>query len=439
MKYLTITIIVVIAGFFIYLLQLLQLKHTSFISARPSLDHGVKFAEFLETSRQNTKDTITTAVNARTFLVIGGNGFTGGYLVEDLLQRGASRVRILSRKGRPSKLSSVAAHAAEKGQLVWEKGSMSDSAAVIKAVNGMEVVYLLAAHYGSPTFSRYGEWSDRKTKEVNIDGTKIVVEACQNSPTTKLLVYTSSSDVVFDRQDSVNRTEAETNYPKDPACHYLRTKGKGEEALLLANDPKGSNGGLTTVALRPSGIYGPGEDFFMPKVVEPGWMMKKIGLGAFFYFDKSHVSDMIFVYNLILAEELVLAKWVQDQNKNQPSIVGGNAYFITDGQAVNLAAWEAWQPVFSRLEIPLHHWLWIPSPILRFIATWSEWLLHKFREAGLFDAAPMLTEHEAWRATTTVHHSIDKAKEHFNYVPIVNTTVGMDWLGEEMVRRYENL
>ena len=415
------------------LLYLVQLKHTTFVSTPPSLDHGSEFAEFLATARANTPS-ITNSVQSKTFLVIGGNGFTGGYLVEDLLQRGAVQVRILSRKGQPSKVSKVAAQAAQRGQLVWFKGSMNDARAVAEAVQDVHVVYLLAAHYGSPTFSRYGDWSDRKTKEVNIQGTQLVVDACKASPSTRLLVYTSSSDVVFDRTASVNRTEDTTHYPSNPSCHYLRTKGQGEHALLQANDPTGEQGGLTTVALRPSVIYGPGEDFFMPKVVAPGWMTKSIGLGAFFYFDQTHVSDMIFVYNLILAEELVLTTWERD-----PLVVGGQAYFITDGQAVNLAAWEAWRPVFDRLQIPLRRWLWIPTPVLVFIATWSEWLLHHLRELGVCDVAPMLTEHEAWRATTTMHHSIEKAKQHLNYVPLVNTSVGMGWLGEEMVRRYAGL
>lgn len=420
------------------LIYLAQLKLATFTAVRPSPNHGVEFAQFLNNARTATPS-ITSSVAQRTFLVIGGNGFTGSYLVEDLLQRGASHVRILSRKGQPATLSTVAALAAQKGQLTWITGSMNDPQAVGQAVQDMEVVYLLAAHYGSPTFSRYGEWSDRKTKQVNIEGTRLVVDTCAQSPTTTLLVYTSSSDVVFDRIDSLNRTEAATAYPTNPTCHYLRTKGHGERALLEANDPLGPNGGLTTVALRPSGIYGPGEDFFMPKVVAPGWMMKNLGLGAFFYFDQDQISDMIFVYNLILAEELVLTQWAADQKHGQKSVVGGNAYFITDGQAVNLAAWEAWRPVFQRLAIPLRRWLWIPSPVLRWIATWSEWLLHRLREAGVCDVAPMLTEHEAWRATTTMHHSIDKAREHLNYVPLVNTTVGMDWLGEEMARRYQDL
>ena len=145
----------------------------------------------------------------------------------------------------------------------------------------MNVVFLLAAHYGSPTFSRYGDWSDRKTRSVNVDGTRNVVEACQLSTITKLLVYTSSSDVVFNRINSVNRTEATTDYPSDATCHYLRTKGEGEKALLAA-----SSSTLTTVALRPSGIYGPGENFFMPKVVAPGFLLRHIGtkINYFFFF-----------------------------------------------------------------------------------------------------------------------------------------------------------
>ena len=408
------------------LIYLVQLKVTTFLSIKPSLIHTPLFEEFLQKTRRDTSSRLTPSVQNKQFLVIGGNGFTGGYLVEDLLQRGAAHVRILSRRGRPAELSNICKSAAENGRLAWIRGDLTLKKDVAIAVDGMDVVFLLAAHYGSPTFSRYGDWSAGKTRSVNVDGTRNVVEACQLSNRTKLLVYTSSSDVVFNRVDSVNRTEATTDSPPDATCHYLRTKGEGEKALLAASGPT-----LTTVALRPSGIYGPGENFFMPKVVAPGYLLRSVGIGAFFFFDENHISDMIFVYNLILAELSVVASFDAGVVN-----VGGEAFFITDDQAVNLAAWEAWRPVFDRLNVPLRRWLRIPPAALRWVATWSEWLLWQLRERGVCDVAPLLTEHESWRATTTMHHDITKAKKMLNYRPIVNTTEGMEWLGEEMSRRY---
>ena len=51
----------------------------------------------------------------------------------------------------------------------------------------------------------------------------------------------------------------------------------------------------------------------------------------------------------------------------------------------------------------------------------------------------MLTEHEGWRATTTMHHDITKAKERLQYMPVVSTEEGMVWLGKEMKERYRDL
>ena len=157
------------------------------------------------------------------------------------------------------------------------------------------------------------------------------------------------------------------------------------------------------------------------------------GIGAFFYFDEKHISDMIFVYNLILAELSTVASFDAGVK------IGGQAYFITDDEAVNLAAWEAWRPVFDALNVPLRRWMKIPSPMLRWFATWSEYVLYKLREAGVCNIAPMLTEHEAWRATTTMHHDVTKAKYELSYQPVVNTKGGMYWLGEEMKSRYKDL
>jgi nucleoside-diphosphate-sugar epimerase len=429
------SICTIVAAIFIYLVQL---KWNTFITTSPSLNHNQEFSDFLKETRETSTKALNPAVSTHNFLVIGGNGFTGGYLVEDLIQRGAKHVKILSRKGKPSKskLSTIITNAYDNKRVSWIKGSMTNVESVTLAVKDTDVVFLVAAHYGSPTFSRYGDWSAKKTTQVNVEGTNIVVKACQQSATTQLLIYTSSSDVVFDRsgKNSVNRTEANTYYPlsnsSEATCHYIRSKGLGEKRLLEANGDL-----LTTVALRPSGIYGPKEDFFMPKVVAPGFLTRNIGLGTFFYFDTTHVSDMIFVYNLILAELNVVERYYSGHKKD----IGGEAFFITDGDAVNLAAWEAWVPVFHALDIPLKRWLWIPPSALRFTATWSEWVLYKLRDIGLCNIAPMLTEHEGWRATTTMHHDITKAKEKLQYMPVVSTEEGMVWLGKEMKERYRDL
>ena len=120
------------------LIYLVQLKATMFLNIKPSLNHTPLFQQFLSDTRHKTSARLNPSVVDKSFLVIGGNGFTGSYLVEDLLQRGAAHVRILSRRGRPSALSDVCMSAADHGRLTWIRGDLTKKKDVVTAVHGKE-------------------------------------------------------------------------------------------------------------------------------------------------------------------------------------------------------------------------------------------------------------------------------------------------------------
>jgi len=86
-----------------------------------------------------------------------------------------------------------------------------------------------------------------------VDGTKAVISAAQSLGIRKL-VYTSSAAVVYDGSNLVDVDER-VPYPKKALDPYTESKAKAEEMVLNANGEKG----LLTVALRPAGIFGPGD------------------------------------------------------------------------------------------------------------------------------------------------------------------------------------
>lgn len=86
--------------------------------------------------------------------------------------------------------------------------------------------------------------------KVNVEGTKTIIAAAQATGVKKL-VFTSSAGTVFNGN---NLTNIDERYPAPEKAMdaYNETKLKAEQAVLAAN----GQGGLLTVALRPSGIFG---------------------------------------------------------------------------------------------------------------------------------------------------------------------------------------
>lgn len=90
-------------------------------------------------------------------------------------------------------------------------------------------------------------------EKVNVEGTGIVIEACKAAGVPKL-VYTSSAGVIYSGRENLINADERIEYPKVALDAYNETKARAEQLVLEANDDK-----LLTCALRPSGIFGPGD------------------------------------------------------------------------------------------------------------------------------------------------------------------------------------
>ena len=119
------------------------------------------------------------------YLVTGGAGFVGSYLVRFLLDRG-ERVRVLDNfsTGKRENLDEVAADV----ELV--EGDLNDAEAVAKAVRDMEFVLHEAA---IPSVPRSVE-NPIESHEANASGTLVLLQAARNAGVGRL-VYASSSSV----------------------------------------------------------------------------------------------------------------------------------------------------------------------------------------------------------------------------------------------------
>lgn len=152
-------------------------------------------------------------------VLIGGNGFVGRHLAQDLLQRGA-RVRIAARN--PEKALSVKP-LANLGQLQFARCNVRDAHSLRAALAGADAVVYLVGTFG------------KDARLLHADAARVAAEAAAASGASAF-VYLSSL-----------AADAESDGV------YASTKALGEQAVLAAF-PKAT-------VLRPSVIFGQDDQF----------------------------------------------------------------------------------------------------------------------------------------------------------------------------------
>jgi uncharacterized protein YbjT (DUF2867 family) len=152
-------------------------------------------------------------------LVTGGTGFVGSHLIRKMRQEGIP-VRAVVRK--PEKAQALRDLGVEV-----VPGDVSDKASLEKAVPGVErVVHLVGIIQEAPGATFQG---------VHVDGTRNLMEAARKAGVRHVLFQSALG----------TRANA--------TSHYHRTKWEAEELVR--------NSGIPSTVLRPSLIYGPGDQF----------------------------------------------------------------------------------------------------------------------------------------------------------------------------------
>lgn len=167
-------------------------------------------------------------------LVTGGGGRLGNVLVRRLLENG-KEVRVLEPGGLPESLIGLA--------IDFVSGSVLDAGDVARAVDGVDVVYHLAAKIDlSPK-------KDPLMVRLNVEGTRNIADACLAR--NLRLVHTSSHHALVREPLDQPLTE-EKPLALDEKCEYHRSKAIGETIVLDACDR-----GLDAVIVNPGSMIGP--------------------------------------------------------------------------------------------------------------------------------------------------------------------------------------
>ncbi|CAM8970537.1 unnamed protein product [Rhodiola kirilowii] len=358
-------------------------------------------------------------------VVTGGRGFAARHLVEMLIRYEVFSVRIAdlppSIKLEPHEGNGLLGEALKSGRAQYVSFDLRDKAQVVKAIEGCEVVFHMAAPDSSIN-------NHQLHYSVNVIGTKNVIDACVELK-VKRLIHTSSPSVVFDGVNSIFNGDESLPYPAKHNDSYSATKAEGEALVLKAN---GSNG-LLTCCIRPSSIFGPGDRLLVPSLVTAAREGKSkasmfyhdftfLPLSAdcsFIIGDGNNLYDFTYVENVAHAH--VCAERALASAEDVAERAAGQAYFITNMEPIKF--WEFVSLILEGLGYERPR-IKIPAAVIMPIAHMVE-LLYKF--LGPYGMkVPQLTPSRVRLLSCSRTFSCSKAKERLGYTPLVSVKEGLD-------------
>jgi UDP-glucose 4-epimerase len=190
-------------------------------------------------------------IKGNRFLVIGGAGFIGSHLVEQLLAEGAAQVRVYDNFSRGTRANLEQALQDSRAEVFADGGDILHRDTLLRAMAGMDGVFHLAALW----LLQCHEYP-RSAFEVNVAGTMNVIEAVIASG-VKRLVFSSSASVYGDAVTE----PMEEDHPFNCQEFYGASKVCGEMLLrALHNREQSKGGGFEYVGLRYMNVYGARQD-----------------------------------------------------------------------------------------------------------------------------------------------------------------------------------
>lgn len=235
-------------------------------------------------------------------LVIGGAGFVGSHIVDQLLEEPVAKVTVLDNFVRGTRENLAEAAQDERVQVV--DGSVLDRELLDELMADAQYVFHLAALW---LFECVHE--PRKALEHNVVGTFNVVEAAQQAGVRKV-VYSSSASVYGDALFTPMTEE----HPFNNRTMYGATKIAGEQFFRAFHEQHG----LDYAGLRYMNVYGPRMDYQGTYVSVIMKVLDKIDAGEppVIFGDGSQAYDFIHVGDVARCNILAMKSEATDANYN---------------------------------------------------------------------------------------------------------------------------
>ncbi len=275
--------------------------------------------------------------------VTGGSGFVGRNLIRALVGSGCE-VRALARCNRTAgKVESVGATPV--------LGDLDDFDSMQLAMQGCDVVFHAAA--------LVDEWGPVETfNHANVLGTAHVLKAAETAGVPRL-VHVSTEAVYADWHTPLVNLDERTPKPANPLPRYPASKSRAEDLVLEANRDS-----LQTIIIRPRLIWGLDDTSVLPQ------LLAAVHSGRFAWVDGGRtLTSTCHVSNVV--EGALLAA---GQGR------GGETYFLTDGEPVELREFITAVLETQGVKAPDKSF---PGWLARRAAVASEWTWENMRLRGV--------------------------------------------------------
>lgn len=331
-------------------------------------------------------------------VVIGGCGFLGHHIVNQLVESYDAQVTVFDLKTDRNQNPAATYHDID----ITSQGVVQTAFAKTRPN--------IVIHTASPAFVGDEGKNKELYRRVNVDGTRNLVE-CAGEVGVKAFIYTSSASVLHDSiHDLVN---ADERWPVLRAPqqkeYYSETKGIAEQIVLDANRKYGD---MLTVSVRPAVMFGEGDVQVVPGLLKAYYGgQTKFQLG-----DNDNLYDFTYVGNVAYAHILAAIALMNTHSlKTRPldhENVDGEAFNITNGSP--LYFWDfarlVWKAAGDQTQ-PCQVWV-IPRDFGLKVAYSMEWL---YWLAG--GRKPNLSWKVFNYSTMTRYFNIDKARIRLGYRP----------------------
>lgn len=183
----------------------------------------------------------------RSVLVVGGGGFLGTFITEQLLKADLCTSIAVADYNTRQKLPNVSYHSLNIGDeaAVWS---------VLAQARPNVIFHLASPLPGAPTAA---------FETCNVKGTQNLLRCAKESQDVKALIYTSSIEVVAnkDRKTPLDEENTQLWTASSKVDPYAKTKAIADAMVRKSNGPD-----LKTTALRVATVYG-GTDAFLSMIM----------------------------------------------------------------------------------------------------------------------------------------------------------------------------
>jgi len=302
----------------------------------------------------------------------------------------------------PTEENGTLGEALRSGRAQYVSADLRDKSQVLKACQGAEVVFHMAAPDSS--INNY-----ELHYSVNVKGTKNVIDACIEHK-VKRLIYTSSPSVVFDGIHGIINGDESLPYPTKHVDTYSATKAEGEALIIKSN---GING-LLTCCIRPSSLFGPGDKLLVPSLVSAA----RAGKSKFIIGDGNNMYDFTYVENVAHAH--ICAERALASEGKVSEKAAGEAYFITNMEPIKF--WEFVSLVLEGLGYERPR-IKIPVFVIMPIACLVERIYKLLAPYGM--KVPQITPSRIRLISCSRTFDCSKANDQLGYTPIVSFQEGL--------------